>query len=326
MISTRREFLKTVPLAAAMTAAACRREPFRREDFALPPRSAVALLPASSYDGDLDGTIRRGLDLLGTSVRGKRVFLKPNLVEYEANTAINTHPHVVAAAATAFLGAGAREVIVGEGPGHRRDIEYLLAGTGLDDVVREMRLRFVDLNHDDVREVPLKSRYTKLESMWLPVELLQSDFIVSMPKLKTHHWAGMTASMKNLFGTVPGAVYGWPKNPLHVHGIEQSIIDLVATIKPQLTIVDAIVGMEGDGPIMGRPREVGMIAMGADLVAVDATCARIIGFDPRRMPYLAVASKFLGNIDEAKIEQRGEQPSRYRTQFDVIDAMKRLRV
>src|SRR5689334_2192269 len=105
MISTRREFLKTVPLAAAMTAAACRREPFRREDFILPTRSAVALLPASSYGGDLDGTVRRGLDLLGTSVRGKRVFLKPNLVEYEANTAINTHPHVVAAAATAFLGA-----------------------------------------------------------------------------------------------------------------------------------------------------------------------------------------------------------------------------
>jgi uncharacterized protein (DUF362 family) len=325
LAATRRDFLKAVPLAA-MTAAACRRDPFRREDFALPARSAVALLPASTYDGDLAGTIRRGLDLLGMSVREKRVFLKPNLVEYEANTAINTHPHLVAAAAAAFLGAGAREVVVGEGPGHRRDIEYLLAGTGLDDVLRDMRLRFVDLNHDDVREVPLKSHYTKLESIWLPTELLQSDFVVSMPKLKTHHWAGMTASMKNFFGTVPGAVYGWPKNLLHVRGIEQSIIDLVATIRPRLTIVDAIVGMEGDGPIMGRPREVGMLAMGADLVSVDATCARIIGLDPRKMPYLNVASRFLGNIDESRIEQRGENPSRYRTPFDVIDPIKRLRI
>ena len=69
-----------------------------------------------------------------------------------------------------------------------------------------LRLRFVDLNHDDVRRVPLKSRYTTMEAIWLPVELLQSDYIVSMPKLKTHHFAGLTASMKNLFGTVPGSV------------------------------------------------------------------------------------------------------------------------
>jgi uncharacterized protein (DUF362 family) len=70
----------------------------------------------------------------------------------------------------------------------------------------------------------------------------------------------------------------------------------------------------------------GMIAMGTDLVAVDATCARIIGLDPVKMPYLKVASRFLGNIDERRIEQRGERPERYRAQFDVIDSMKRLRI
>src|SRR6185436_9203177 len=188
----------------------------------------------------------------------------------------------------------------------------------------DLKIRFVDLNHDDVREVPLKSRYTTLASVWLPTTLLQSDFIVSMPKLKTHHWVGMTASMKNLFGTVPGAVYGWPKNLLHFRGIEQSIIDLTATIQPHLSIVDGIVGMEGDGPIMGKPRPMGLLAMGADLVAVDATCARMIGLDPVKMPYLKVASKFLGNIDEGKIDQRGENPSRYRTQFDVIETIKRF--
>ena len=321
---TRRDFLKTVPIAAA--ASACRRDPFRREDFSIPARSQVALLPASSYDVDLADTIGRGLNLLAVSVRGRRVFLKPNMVEYEAETAINTHASVVAAAAAACLSAGAREVVVGEGPGHRRDIEYLLAGTGLDDLLREMRVRFVDLNHDDVRQVPLKSRYTRLDSVWLPAELLQSDFIVSMPKLKTHHWAGMTASMKNLFGTVPGAVYGWPKNLLHARGIEQSIIDLTATIRPHLTIVDAVVAMEGDGPIMGRPRPVGCLAMGTDLVAVDATCARMIGLDPRKMPYLSVASRFLGNIDEAKTAQLGENPVRYRAEFDLIPGVRRLRL
>ena len=152
------------------------------------------------------------------------------------------------------------------------------------------------------------------------MELLKSDFIVSMPKLKTHHWTGMTASMKNLFGTVPGAVYGWPKNLLHFRGIENSILDLTATIRPHF----AIVAMEGDGPIMGRPRQTGFIAMGSDPVAVDATCARIMGLDPAKMIYLARASKFLGNIDPRRIDQRGEPLSRYQTRFEILEKFKAL--
>ncbi|MEQ1868457.1 MAG: DUF362 domain-containing protein [Vicinamibacterales bacterium] len=321
---SRRAFLKTLPLGAA-AAAACRQAPYLASDFARSILSPVALLPAS-YDTDLADVIGRGLDMLGVVVRGKRVFLKPNMVEYEADKAINTNPLVVAGAATAFLSRGAKQVVVGEGPGHRRDVEYLLAGTGMLEVLRDLRLQFVDLNHDDVRETALKSRYTGMQSLWLPVTLLDADVVVTMPKLKTHHWAGMTASMKNLFGTVPGAVYGWPKNLLHVHGIEQSIVDLTATIRPALSIVDGIVGMEGDGPIMGRPRPVGVIAMGTDLPAVDATCARLIGLDPDKMPYLKVASEFIGNIDERRIEQRGERLARFSTSFDVIEPIRRLRL
>jgi hypothetical protein len=90
----------------------------------------------------------------------------------------------------------------------------------------------------------------------------------------------MTASLKNLFGVVPGAVYGWPKNLLHFRGIENSILDLASTIRPRLAIVDAIVGMEGDGPIMGHAKPVGAVVMGDDLVSVDATCARLMGLKP----------------------------------------------
>jgi uncharacterized protein (DUF362 family) len=147
-----------------------------------------------------------------------------------------------------------------------------------------------------------------------------------MPKLKTHHWAGLTCSMKNFFGVVPGAVYGWPKNLLHIKGIHASILDLVATIRPALTIVDGIVGMEGDGPIMGRARPVGFVALGTDLPAVDATCARVIGVDPEKVPYLSAAGHFLGNIDAGRIEQRGERPERFRTEFDLIEDMQRLRL
>src|SRR5262245_45323862 len=248
------------------------------------------------------------------------------MVEYESNTAINTHPLVVAGAALAFRAAGAADVVVGEGPGHRRDIEYLLTGTGLYDHLRENRIRFVDLNHDDVRPVALGSRFTGLETLALPVELLKADFIVSMPKLKTHHYAGMTASMKNFFGTVPGAVYGWPKNILHVKGIENSILDLNATIRPHFTIVDGVTAMEGDGPIMGRPRALGMLAMGTDLVAVDATCARVIGLDPHKIPYLEKAGRFLGNVDSDRIGLVGEPLARYATQFDVVERFRNIRL
>jgi uncharacterized protein (DUF362 family) len=284
----------------------------------------MALMAAPNYAVDLADIIARGLRELDVNVRGRRVFLKPNMVEYEAGTAINTHPLVVAGAATAFLSAGAREVLVGEGPGHRRDSEYLLTSTGLLDHLRELRIRFIDLNQDDVRRVPLQSRFTGMNEIALPVELLQSDFIVSMPKLKTHHWAGMTCSMKNFFGAVPGAVYGWPKNILHMKGIQGSILDLNATIKPHFTIVDAVTAMEGDGPIMGKPRTLGFLAMGRDLVSVDATCARVIGIEPSRIAYLREGGRYLGNIDERRIAQRGEQPSRYATQFELIDQMKGL--
>ncbi|HJZ77938.1 MAG TPA: DUF362 domain-containing protein [Vicinamibacterales bacterium] len=286
----------------------------------------MALVPASGYHVDFADAVGRGLALFDLDVRGKRVFLKPNLVEYEAGTVINTHPYVVAGAVEAFLRAGAREVVVGEGPGHRRDIEYLLTATGLSDVLADLRVRFVDLNHDDVARVKLASRFTGLTEISLPVELLKSDVVVSMPKLKTHHWAGLTASMKNFFGVVPGAVYGWPKNLLHVKGIPNSIVDLNATIRPHFTIVDGVTAMEGDGPIMGRARALGMLAMGTDVVAVDATCARVIGLDPWQIPYLRTASAFLGNVDPRRIVHVGEPLSRYATQFDVVEHFRRIRL
>ena len=254
------------------------------------------------------------------------MLLKPNMVEYVPGGAINTHPAVVVGAATAFLRAGAREVIVGEAPGHRRDIEYLLGVTGLEDHLRDMRLRFVDLNHDDVRVTRLRSGFMGISEIALPVTVLAADIVVSMPKLKTHHWAAVTCSMKNFFGVVPGAVYGWPKNFLHFHGIDNAIVDLVATVHPHMAIVDAVVAMEGDGPILGQARDLGFVAMGPDLVAVDATCARAIGLDPSRIPYLSEASRFLGNLAMSRIDQRGELLTRYQTSFKVLPAFAGLQL
>lgn len=325
---SRRGFLRAVPAAgaAAIVGAACRRAvPYRESDFSVPDRSPVALIPAATYEEDLGALISRGLAEFDLPVRGRRVLLKPNLVEYEAGTAINTHAAVVAGAAEAFLRAGAREVVVGEGPGHRRDTEYLVTSTGLFERLRELKVPFVDLNHDDVRVVPTRSWFTELKEIALPVSVLAADLVVSLPKLKTHHWAGMTCGMKNFFGVVPGAVYGWPKNLLHFRGIENSIVDLVATVKPAFAIVDAIVAMEGDGPIMGTPRAMGFLAMGADPVAVDATCARVIGLAPERVPYLAMGGEYLGNLPAGRIEQRGERVERYATGFQILPHLEGLR-
>jgi uncharacterized protein (DUF362 family) len=322
-IVSRRAFLAAT--AGTLAAAACAPS-YRAFDFTRPAVSPVGLFPAASYRADLLDVIARGLRELGVDVAGRRVFLKPNLVEYEAGTIINTHPMVVAAAAVAFRRAGAREVVVGEGPGHRRDIEYLLAATGLEDHLRDERIRFVDVNHDDVRWVTSGSRFTGLERLALPVELLRSDFVVSLPKLKTHHWAGLTCAMKNFFGVMPGAVYGWPKNLLHQRGIPESIVDIVATVRPHFTIVDGVVAMEGDGPIMGTARPVGLLAMGADLVAVDATCARVMGLDPAKVPHLEMAGRFLGHAAAERVEHRGEPLSRYATRFELAPNTEGMRL
>ncbi len=268
----------------------------------------VASVP--SYDSSIESSIRRGLTELGIGrhgVRGKSVLLKPNLVEPSVTAPhINTHPDVVCAAAEVFRSLDASKVIVAEGQGHCRDTDWVLEQSGLDRKLKEARLPFVDLNVDDVFAIKNKLGRTSLNKLWLPQTLQRADLIVSMPKMKTHHWAGVTLSMKNLFGVMPGMCYGWPKNLLHKVGIAESILDIVAGVRPHLAIVDGIIGMEGDGPIMGSPKKSGVLVIGQNLPAVDATCARLMGIDPSDISYLYRASRLLGSISESFIRQLGE--------------------
>jgi uncharacterized protein (DUF362 family) len=145
-----------------------------------------------------------------------------------------------------------------------------------------------------------------------------------MPKLKTHHWAGVTLSLKNMFGIVPGSCYGWPKNALHWAGLTRSILDINSTVRPDFAIVDGIVGMEGNGPIQGVAKTCGVLVMGDDPVAVDATCVRVMGLLPERINYLAQAGLLLGHLREEKICQLGESISSVRTPFDVLEPFRRV--
>jgi uncharacterized protein (DUF362 family) len=187
------------------------------------------------------------------------------------------------------------------------------------DALAEAKLKFVDLNHADFRPMPNRGNWTKLRELHIPETVLGVDWVVSMPKLKTHHWAGVTAAMKNLFGIMPGLVYGWPKNVLHHEGIERSIMDINTTVRSRLSIVDGIIGMEGDGPIMGVPKRARCLIMGTNPVAVDATCVRVMGLNPFGVRYLRLARGVLGPVGEEAIEQRGERIESVRTHFDVLD-------
>src|SRR5205807_2375538 len=190
--------------------------------------------------------------------------LKPNLVEFEPESTINTHPLLVHATYEAFRAMGAASVQIAEGPGHRRNTLDMADAAGYFHTVPDFEDIFTDLNLDDVTRVHPVSQFSRLGKLYLPDTVLGADLLVSMPKMKTHHWTGATLSMKNLFGVVPGGIYGWPKNVLHWAGIAQCIADINTVFPRTFALVDGIVGMEGNGPIQGTAKPAGVIVAGRD--------------------------------------------------------------
>ena len=281
-------------------------------------RSRVAVLDAQQYSQELDQFLAAGLRLFPINVTGKTVVLKPNLVDYIPGNAINTHPLLVVAAAESFRRLGAKSVLVAEGPGHQRDTELVLSQSSYEQHLRDEKIRFVDLNRDQLIRTPLRASYTGMKDLWLPRTVLEADFLVSMPKVKAHHWSGVTLSMKNMFGVVPGARYGWPKNILHWKGIQESILDLCATVPIHFVIADGIVAMEGNGPLNGTPRPLGRVVLADDPVAADATCARLMGFEPSRIVHVREGARFLGNAAPGFIDQVAETVAPPAIPFRVV--------
>jgi uncharacterized protein (DUF362 family) len=293
--------------------------------FAPPGSPRVLVAPVASYDVDLEAEVEQGLRGVGADLKGRSVLLKPNLVEYDPTSVINTDPRLVAATVLAVRRLGATDVTVAEGPGHRRDTRYVVSASGLAEALGDVGAPFVDLNLAPVARHPLHSRFTPLRELWLPSPVVDADVVISMPKMKTHHWAGATLSMKNCFGCIPGRVYGWPKNVLHWAGLQEAIVDIAGAVRPELQIVDGIVGMQGNGPIEGTPVDAGVLVFGTDPVATDATAATLMGLDPAGIWYLREAGRFLGQADPEHILQVGEDPERLVTPFDVLPAFEDLR-
>jgi uncharacterized protein (DUF362 family) len=317
---TRRELLTAAAGAAMMTGCATQVRTLE------PPRVSILRVPA--YDQTIYDTMRRVLvEHLG-DVRGRSILLKPNLVEFEPASSINTHPLLVHAAYEAFRAMGAASVRIAEGPGHRRNTLDLADAAGYFRTVPDFEDHFVDLNLDEVTRVRPTAQFSRIKKLYLPNSALGADLLVSMPKMKTHHWVGATLSMKNLFGVVPSGIYGWPKNILHWVGIDESIVDLHAAFRHHFAIVDGIVGMEGNGPIQGTAKHSGVLVAGGDPVAVDATCCRVMGIDPMRIRYLQLAARRGADsqIEEDCIRQMGESIQTVATPFELIPQFQRIRL
>ncbi len=291
---------------------------------AAPAPCPVTLLAMSGYGRDMEKEIAAVMSRDGLVLKGKKVLLKPNFVETHAERPINTNPAVIASVAHACLRLGAAEVAVGEASGHRRDPWFSVLNPMLRDVL-DRKVRCLDMNHGDAVQTPNKGGLTGLPQFYLARPVAEADVLISLPKMKTHHWAGVTLCLKNLFGTLPGIYYGWPKNVLHFKGIERSILDLARTVKVHYNVIDGVVGMEGDGPIMGKAKPVGVLILSPFSLAADATAARIMGFDPRKILHLVQAGRFLPGLRPEEVSLRGENPKRFAAVFDCLDDFKGMR-
>lgn len=317
---TRREWMAiSAGLASAASISSCGSQ-------RVVPPALVSVVKAPVYDQTLYDTVRCILSIHRLDVRGRSIVLKPNLVEFEPDSSINTNPILVHAALEAFRAMGAASVRIAEGPGHRRNTMDLAEAAGYMKLVPKFEELFTDLNLDDVTRVHLQRQFSRVKKLYLPNTALRADLLVSMAKMKTHHWVGATLSMKNLFGVVPSGVYGWPKNVLHWAGIDESIADLHAAFPRQFAIVDGIVGMEGNGPIQGVAKHAGVLVAGRDAAAVDATCCRVMRIDPFQIGYLRLVAEMESHLEEGSIQQIGEAIGDVATPFALIPEFQRIRL
>jgi uncharacterized protein (DUF362 family) len=316
---SRREFLKVsaVGLAGAVLGGITMPWMKRLQQ----PSASVTILTASSYTNNLVDTLSRGIrnyPHIVDRARDAKVVLKPNMVDYYPEIPLTTHPAVIAAAIAVFSQLGAKQIIVADGPAHNRDSEMILEQSGIDTVLKDENIRYIDLNYDSITPIDLISNYTGLSRLFFPNTVLDADLVVSMPKLKTHHWSGVTLALKNLFGVIPGVKYGWPKNYLHWHGISESVADIATAIQPDFAIIDGIQGMEGDGPLNGTGVDSGVVVMGDNLTAVDSTAARIMGVYPENIDYLQMMLAYDGTINQSRIQQLGESIEAVQQDFSVL--------
>ncbi len=271
-------------------------------------KAKISIVKCKDYEPArvLEAT-RRAVDLAGgisNFIKPKsKVLVKPNLLmAIEPESAVDTHPEIVRAAIKILKDINC-EIYIGDGPSafgsESENIGEVHRRSGMAKVCKEEGVRLVKFDKRRWRgEFPL--------STWLD----DCEYVLNLPKLKTHNFMLMTAAIKNSFGLVSATF----KTELHKkhfapHEFAKAVVDIYEEAKPAFTIIDGILAMEGDGPgSSGEPRNTGLILAGSDCVALDAVSALIMGINPLDVPITKeAAARGLGVSDINSISIVGEK-------------------
>ena len=258
-------------------------------------RPKVALVACDAYEmAIVEAALQRALGAVGGMEAfvspGQVVALKPNLVRaMTPDQAATTHPMLVAAVIRAVRAAGAEALVVDSpgGPFTPGALKALYRKTGMDWAVREAG---GSLNLD-VRsvQVPVEDGHA-LHRIDVAAAIAEADAVINLPKLKTHNLTGLTLSVKNLFGVVPGTLkIAYHGKMQETERFCQGMLDILSCTRPVLNIMDAVIAMEGNGPSGGEPRPANALILGADALSVDAVATALVGLDPTDVATTAAA-------------------------------------
>jgi len=273
-------------------------------------KSRVAIVKCCDYqEENVYRAVKESVDLLGginaIFKDDERVLLKPNLLSAKPpEMAVTTHPSVVSAVIRLVKEAGGTPYI-GDSPG-TGSIKKVAEKTGINKVAEKMGAKLIDFS--EVVDIE-NERGHVFKRFEVAKTFLEADAVLNLPKLKTHCQMLLTLSVKNNFGFVVGNRKAmWHlKAGIDAEFFAQMLLDLYLLIRPRLTIVDGIIGMEGDGPGSGDPREIGLIFSGIDCVAIDAVIGQVLGIRPDDLYTTRVAKqRGIGKTDLKDIEILGE--------------------
>ena len=271
---------------------------------------------------DISGSVERAVKLAGgLGVKnGDVVVVKPNAKNQSPpGYGIVTDPRVVEACVSLALKEGAEKVKIADGaayPTGAYDTFAAFQTMGIMDIAKKWDVELIDLNSHDSLDLDIPDG---LVLDWVRVgrSVIDADVVVNVPVLKTHRGTLLSACLKNI-GV--GCATREEKKRLHRLGIDEGLVDVFSLVKPRFNVVDGIVALEGDGPNLppGKAKPLGLVIAGKDGLAVDAVCAAVMGFDPKKVKHLRLAhEQGLGNWDVSNIEIRGEPLENVVTAFEL---------
>lgn len=273
--------------------------------------SRVAIVRCGDYDPPrVNEAVAHLLELLGGAENfvppGKNILLKPNLLKGAApEKAVTTHPEVLRAIIRAIKKTGpSASLAVGDSPAWG-SFQSAMRGAGLAAVCEEEGAALIFFTRGVKVTNPGGHVFRHLH---IAREVVRAGTVINLPKLKTHCQMYMTGAVKNMFGCVAGKRKAWWHFKAGNYGeyFPLMIAETARLIAPRLSIMDAVLAMEGQGPGGGAPRRMGLLMASADPVALDRVAVEVAGLDPARMRTLAAADAIgWGETDLDKIEVAG---------------------